>query len=39
MITIGREDELFQRLHQHFGGEDTFTLKRLDHVVSRIITF
>jgi hypothetical protein len=32
------EDEISRRLHQHFE-EDTFTLKRLDHVVSRIITF
>jgi hypothetical protein len=41
MITIGMEDEIFRRrrLHQHFGGEDTFTLKRLDHVVSRMIMF
>lgn len=40
MITIGMEDDAFRRLHQHFGGgEDTFTLKRLDHVVSRMITF
>lgn len=40
MITIGMEDETFRRLHQSFGGEDTFTLKRLDHVVSasRMIT-
>lgn len=39
MITIGTEDEIFRRLHQHFGGEDTFTLKRLDHVLSRMVTF
>jgi hypothetical protein len=39
MITIGLEDKILRRLHQHFGGEDTFTLKRLDHVVSRMITF
>src|SRR5690242_20517611 len=38
MITIGMEDETFWRLHQVFGGEDTFILKRLDHVVSRMIT-
>jgi hypothetical protein len=39
LVTIGMEDEIFRRLHQYFGGEDTFTLKRLDHVVSRMITF
>lgn len=39
MITIGMEDQIFRRLHQYFGGEDTFTLKRLDHVVSRMIAF
>ena len=39
MITFGTEDEIFRCLHQHFGGEDTFTLKRLDHVVNRMITF
>jgi hypothetical protein len=33
------EDEIFQHLHQHFRGEDTFTLKRLDYVVSQMITF
>lgn len=37
MITIGMEDKTFRRLHQIFGGEDTYTLKRLDHVVSRMI--
>jgi hypothetical protein len=39
MITIGMEVETFRRLHQLFGGEDTFTLKRLDHVVSQMLTF
>lgn len=39
MITIGMEDETFRHLHKAFGGEDTFTLKRLDHVVSRMIAF
>lgn len=38
MITIGTEDEILRRLQEHFGGEDTFTLKRLDHVVSRMLT-
>ena len=38
MITIGMEDETFRRLHQVFGGEHTYTLKRLDHVLSRMIT-
>jgi ankyrin repeat protein len=38
MITIDKEDEIFRCLHQHFGGEDTFTAKKLDHVVSRMIT-
>jgi len=38
MITIGMEDETFRRLHEVYGGEDTFTLKRLDHVVSRMIS-
>ena len=39
MITIGTEDKLFRRVHEFLGGEDTFTLKRLDHVVSRMLTF
>ncbi|KAH7371493.1 DYW family of nucleic acid deaminases-domain-containing protein [Pyrenochaeta sp. MPI-SDFR-AT-0127] len=39
MITIGMEDEILRRLHQYFGGEDTFTLKRLNHVVSRMVAF
>lgn len=39
MITIGTEDEIFRRLQEHFGGEDIFTLKRLNHVVSRMLTF
>lgn len=32
MITIGTEDEIFQRLQEHFGGENTDTPKRLEHV-------
>lgn len=36
-ITIGTEDEILCRPDQHSGGEDTFTLKRLDHVVSRML--
>lgn len=39
MITIGLEDRIFRRLHEYFGGEDAFALKRLDHVKSRMITF
>jgi hypothetical protein len=39
MITIGMEDERLRRLQQYFGGEDTFTLRRLDHVVSRMLAF
>lgn len=38
MITIGMEDKTFQRLHQILRGEDTYTLKSLDHAVSRMIT-
>jgi hypothetical protein len=39
MITIGLEDEILGRLHRYFGGDETFTLKKLDHVVSRMIFF
>ncbi|KAL5115422.1 hypothetical protein ACEQ8H_006642 [Pleosporales sp. CAS-2024a] len=39
MITIGLEDKILRRLHQSFGGEETFTLKRLDHVLSRMVAF
>lgn len=39
MITIGLEDETFWRLHRYFGGDETFNLKKLDHVVSRKIFF
>ena len=39
MITIGLEDTTFRRLHRYFGGEDTFTLKRMEYVVSRMILF
>jgi hypothetical protein len=38
-ITIGLEDEAFRRLHRVFGGEDTFTMQRLEHVVSRMISY
>jgi ankyrin repeat protein len=37
IVTIGIEDKTFRRLYQAFGGEDTFTLKRLDHAISQII--
>ncbi|KAK3070784.1 hypothetical protein LTR53_009845 [Teratosphaeriaceae sp. CCFEE 6253] len=39
MITIGLEDQAFKRLHDHFGGENTFVFKRLDHVVSRMLAY
>jgi len=39
MITIGLEDKMFRRLHMVFGGENTFTLKRLDYVQSRMILY
>lgn len=39
LVTVGTEDEVFRHLYEYFGGEDTFTLKRLDHVVSRMLTF
>jgi hypothetical protein len=39
MVTIGLEDEILGRLHRNFGGDETSTLKKLDHVVSRMIFF
>lgn len=39
MITIGLEDTIYRRLHECFGGEETFTLKRLEHVESRMVAF
>ena len=38
MITTGLEDMIFQNLHGCFGGEDAFNSKRLDYVVSRMVT-
>jgi hypothetical protein len=38
-ITIGEGDEMFRRLHAAFGGDNTFTMKRLDHVMSLIPIF
>jgi hypothetical protein len=39
MVTIGLEGEILGRLHRNFGGDEIFTLKKLDHVVSRMIFF
>ena len=39
MITIGTEDEILRRLQEHFGGDNTCTLKRLRHVMSRMLIF
>lgn len=38
-VTIGTEDEILRRLQEAFGGENTFTLKRMDHVLSRMLIF
>lgn len=38
-ITIDTEDEAIWRLQQYFGEEDTYTLKRLAHVVSRMVDY
>ncbi|KAF2998833.1 hypothetical protein E8E13_002593 [Curvularia kusanoi] len=39
VITIGLEDKILRRLHAAFGGEDTFELKRLEHVKSQMLFY
>ena len=39
MITIDMEDKTLRCLHHIFRGEDTLTLKKLDHTTGRIISF
>ncbi|PIA97127.1 hypothetical protein CB0940_05713 [Cercospora beticola] len=39
MITLGLEDEMFRNLHKYFGGENTLSTKRLDHVVGQMVAF
>jgi hypothetical protein len=40
MIPISTENDVpFRRLQQHFGGDITFTLKRLELLVSKMIMF
>ena len=38
-ITIDRTDKILGRLQEAFGGDETFTLKRIDHVSSMMIRF
>jgi hypothetical protein len=38
-ITIDLTDDVFRKLHNAFGGEKTFKMKRLDHVKSRILLY
>lgn len=38
-ITIDRTDTILRRLQEAFGGDETFTMKRIDHVSSQMICF
>jgi len=39
MVTVSTEDdEIFRRLQRAFGGDDTFAMKKIDRVVSHMLT-
>lgn len=38
-ITVEKTDTMFRRLHKLFAGDETFTLKRIEHVLSDMIHF
>lgn len=38
-ITIDKTDKVFQRLHEAFGGDETSTVIRIEHVLNQMIFF
>lgn len=38
-ITIDKTDKIFRRLHEAFGGDETSTVIRIEHVLSQMIFF
>lgn len=38
-ITIDKTDKIFQRLHEAFGGDETSTVIRIEHVLNQMIFF
>lgn len=38
-ISVEKTDTMFRRLHKLFAGDETFTLKRIEHVLSQMIHF
>lgn len=38
-ITIDKTDKIFRRLHEAFGGDETSTVIRIEHVLNQMIFF